>query len=223
MVEPRYHATVDGNLLSRVNLLRFVRAFLGASDIPQGYVMEFGVLNGTSIVELWGVLRGFVTHLYGFDSFEGLPALSQQDETGLDFMPSFHEGNFSSLGCDATRDWIKAATTGITDRNLTLCPGIYSESLPIFDKAQLADKGPCILAHVDCDLYSSSKDVFQFLDDVVTTGTWLLLDDYWCYRGSPHHGQRLAFEEWIRESSRVGATEYASYNGFSRAFIVYEK
>ena len=222
-MEPRYHATVDGNLLSRVSLLRFVRAFAKASEIPPGYVLEFGVLNGTSLVEIWGILRGQITHLHGFDSFDGLPELSEQDQSDLPLMPAFDTGNFRSLSRAKVADWIKAASTGIDDGNLSLHEGFYEKSLPAFDKSRLAGQGPCLLAHVDCDLYSSSRDVFWFLDDLVTTGTWLLLDDYWCYRGSPHHGQRRAFEEWIAESSRIGATEYASYNGFSRAFILHEK
>jgi hypothetical protein len=51
----------------------------------------------------------------------------------------------------------------------------------------------------------------------------LLLDDYWAYRGSPMHGQRRAFDEWMATSSRIGATEYASYGGFCKAFILHEK
>ena len=222
-MEPRFASTVDGNLLSRANLLQFVRAFLRASDMSRGYYMEFGVLNGSSLVEAWGMLRGLLTHLYGFDSFAGLPALSSEDSTSKNLMPAFDQGNFRSMSRERVHETVLAATHGLDPALLTLTEGFYEKSLPKFDAAQLKDKGPCLVAHVDCDLYSSSLDVFKFLDGIVTTGTWLLLDDYWCYRGSPKHGQRRAFEEWMAGSTRLGATSYTPYGGFCQAFILHEK
>lgn len=222
-MEPRFHSTVSGGLTSRVSLLQFMRAFMYSSNIPEGYIMEFGVLNGGSLIETYNILRGRLTHMYGFDSFEGLPELSEQDQLSLELMPIFHQGNFKSGSVDFVEKNIIASTGGLTKESVSLVEGFYNKTLPTFDKSQLSDKGPCLMAHVDCDLYSSSCDVFQFLDGIVETGTWLLLDDYWCYKGSPKHGQRKAFEEWMASSTRVGATEYCSYNGFSKAFLIHLK
>jgi len=222
-MEPRFASAVDGNLLSRANLLQFVRAFARASDIGPGYYMEFGVLNGSSLIEAWGMLRGTLTHLYGFDSFAGLPIGSIDDKLAKDLMPAFEQGNFRSMSRDRVEESILAATSNLDSDMLTLWEGFFGESLSSFDLTQLEDKGPCLVAHVDCDLYSSSAAVFNFLDGIVSTGTWLLLDDYWCFRGSPTHGQRRAFEEWMATSSRIGATEYGSYGGFCKAYILHEK
>ena len=222
-MEARFGSTVDGNLLSRINLLQFIRSFARASEMGPGYYMEFGVLNGSSLVEAWGMLRGTLTHLYGFDSFAGLPPGSIQDELSKDLMPAFKQGNFVSMSRDRVEESILASTFNLDSDMLTLLEGFFEESLPSFDLARLDDKGPCLVAHVDCDLYSSSVAVFNFLDGIATTGTWLLLDDYWAYRGSPMHGQRRAFDEWMATSSRIGATEYASYGGFCKAFILHEK
>jgi len=194
-----------------------------ASEMGPGYYMEFGVLNGSSMVEAWGLLRGTLTHLYGFDSFAGLPPESVQDELSKDLMPAFKQGNFRSMSRDRVEESIFASTFHLGSDMLTLSEGFFEESLPSFDVASLADKGPCLVAHVDCDLYSSSVAVFNFLEVIATTGTWLLLDDYWHYRGSPMHGQHRAFNEWMASSSRIGATEYSSYGGFCKAFILYEK
>jgi O-methyltransferase len=222
-MEARFGSTVNGNLLSRGELLQFIRAFARASEIGPGYYMEFGVLNGSSMVEAWGMLRGTLTHLYGFDSFAGLPPGSIQDELSKPLMPAFKQGNFRSMSRDRVEELILASTFNLDSDMVTLSEGFFEESLPSFDVARLEDKGPCLVAHVDCDLYSSSAAVFRFLDPIVTTGTWLLLDDYWHYRGSPMHGQRRAFDEWMSTSSRIGATEYASYGGFCKAFILHEK
>lgn len=185
--------------------------------------MEFGVLNGSSMVEAWGMLRGLLTHLYGFDSFAGLPQLSKEDSASRALMPAFDEGNFRSMSRERVLETILATTHGLDPSIVTLKEGFYDATLPSFDIGQLANKGPCLVAHVDCDLYSSSLDVFRFLDRVATTGTWLLLDDYWCYRGSPKHGQRRAFEEWLENSKRFGATPYTPYGGFCQAFILHER
>lgn len=222
-MEPRYHATVSGGLPSRVSLLQFIRAFMYSSEIPNGHIMEFGVLNGSSLIEMYSILRGKLAHLYGFDSFEGLPELTKEDEESLKLMPSFSQGNYKSASAGLVKNNILSNTGGLEPESLTLVPGFYEDSLPEFNNSELNDKGPCVLAHVDCDLYSSSCEVFEFLDDIVDTGTWLLLDDYWCYKGSPLHGQRKAFDEWMAKSTRVGATEYCSYNGFSKAFVLHLK
>lgn len=222
-MEPRYVATVDGNLLSKANLLRFIRAFNYSHEMPHGYFMEFGVLNGQGLIEAYGVLRGILTCMYGFDTFAGLPHLSEEDEKGLKLTPQFYHGNFQSLAAKNIADYVRGSTSGITDETLKLIEGVFSETLSAFDLTSLQAHGPCLAVNVDCDLYSSSKDVFAFLDKIVTTGTWLLLDDYWTYRGSPNFGQRKAFDEWMASSSRIGTTFYGNYNGFSRAYICYEK
>jgi hypothetical protein len=222
-LEPRFIHSITGGLVTRANLLQFIRAFFQTSEVNAGYYLEFGVFNGGSMLEAYGLLRGLVTHLYGFDSFDGLPELSSEDREAAPLTPSFVPGNFRSLGPEAVRQLILAGATRLPPENLILTPGFYEQTLPKFDVAQLEGKGPCLVAHVDCDLYSSSRDVFAFLDGLVTTGTWLLLDDYWTYRGSPNHGQRRAFEEWMATSKRIGATEYTSYNGFSKAYVLYEK
>jgi hypothetical protein len=189
----------------------------------RGFYMDFGVLNGSSMVESWGCLRGLLSHMYGFDSFAGLPDLSKDDVKSKALFPSFNKGNFQAMSRNWVQEYILAQTFGLEPSQLSLTEGFFNEVLPKFDLSVLEDKGPCLVANVDCDLYSSSVDVFHFLDEVVTTGTFILLDDYWCYRGSPKHGQRRAFEEWIANSNRIGATAYGPYGGFCQAFIAYEK
>jgi O-methyltransferase len=222
-MEPRFFSTVDGNHLSRVNLLRFIREFCRVMNFGPGYYLEFGVLNGSSMIETYGILRGRMTHLFGFDTFAGLPSLTKEDGDALKLTPSFEAGNFKSMPAKVVKELIVASTSQLSADQITLEEGLFSETLPRFDKSIFERHGPCMVVNVDCDLYSSSCEVFRFLEDVVTTGTWLLLDDYWCYRGSPKFGQRRAFEEWSRHSSRLGFSEYSNYNGFSKAYIVYEK
>lgn len=55
--------------------------------------MEFGILNGECIIDAYRQFRGLFSHYYGFDSFDGLPALSSYDKEAADLMPVFYEGN----------------------------------------------------------------------------------------------------------------------------------
>ena len=222
-LEPRFALQINGGMLTKASLLQFIRAFLQGNQMEQGYYLEFGVFNGQSIIETYGILRGTISRIFGFDSFEGLPALSEIDQAGLELTPSFSKGNFKSLPIQTVKDLITASCTNLPPDSLVLTKGFYEQSLAKFDKKIFEGKGDCLVIHIDCDLYSSSKDVFDFIESVVVDGTWILLDDYWFYRGSPKHGQRRAFDEFLRNSKFVGATEYATYNGYSKAFIAYRK
>lgn len=55
---PSWYPTADGNLLSRTNLLRWIREWARAHEITEFDYFEFGVLNGESIVDAIRQLRG---------------------------------------------------------------------------------------------------------------------------------------------------------------------
>ena len=218
---PYYEPTVHGDVLSRLNLLRFIREHLFHSKVEPGYYLEFGVLNGDSLLDAYQTLRGFTEHYFGFDSFRGLPAFSEQDAGSQHLMPLWQEGTVKGDTVEGVKRSLLAR--GVPENKLSLIPGYYENTLSKQNRSVFADRGPCHVCLVDCDLYSSSKLVFEFIEPLLVTGTWLLLDDFWCYRGSPHHGQRKAFAEWIERSTRIGATEWGNFRGWGKAFVVYEK
>jgi hypothetical protein len=218
---PYYEPTIHGDLLSRLNLFRFIREHLFHSKVERGYYLEFGVLNGDSMLEAYQTLRGFTEHYFGLDSFQGLPPLSAQDSTSQHLMPFWREGTVRGDSADGVRRSLVAR--GMPSQQLTLIPGYYEDTLPTLDSKLFAAHGPCHVCLIDCDLYSSSRTVLQFIEPLLTTGTWLLLDDYWCYRGSPNHGQRRAFDEWIQQSRRIGVSEWGNFRGWGKAFLVYQK
>ncbi len=221
-MEASFYSTLDGNVLSRANLYRWLREFFRVSQMKPGYYLEFGVYNGESLIEAYRMLRGWITHYFGFDSFAGLPDLAQEDRIALRDMPTFHKGNFTSMNRDKVAGTI-VNLTGMDASLLTLTEGFFADSLKKFDSCQFAQQGECRVCYVDCDLYSSTREVLQFIEPHITTGTWILLDDYWCYKGSPRHGQRRAFEEWIQSSKRIEVSDYGNFKGFGKAFIAYEK
>jgi len=183
--------------------------------------MEFGILNGEGMVDAYRQLRGSISHYYGFDSFEGLPALDATDEAASHLMPMFSKGNYKSIPMDMVKTSI-LGQTGAKPEMLTLTPGFFDQSLPKFDVESLKKNGDLHVVYIDCDLYSSTKTILEFIEPLVVDGTWLLLDDYWCYRGSPLHGQRLALEEFLK-TSEIGVSDYTNFRGSGKAFICHRK
>lgn len=217
-IKPLFH----GDMVKRANLFRWIRDFIEAQSMAPGYYMEFGVLNGECMIDAYRQFRGLFSHYYGFDSFEGLPELSTDDQDAAVLTPSFHKGNFASMQMELVKQSILSCSRMSADE-LTLVPGFFNESLPKFSKETLAQQGNPLVIYIDCDLYSSTVDVLQFIDSFVTTGTWVLFDDYWCYRGSPQAGEQKAIREWMEDSNRVGLQPYCNFDGWGRAFIAYEK
>ncbi|WP_368639147.1 TylF/MycF/NovP-related O-methyltransferase [Castellaniella ginsengisoli] len=215
-----YEPTQHGDVLSRLNLFRFIREHLYHSGVSAGTYLEFGVFNGDSMWDAHAALRGFISHYVGFDSFAGLPSLDANDQAAVGLMPNWAEGTVR--GGSRQQVFNQLVSKGIPKDQLTLHEGFYEDALPKIDRQALAALGPCHVCLVDCDLYSSSKVVFEFIEPLLVEGTWLLLDDYFCYRGSPRHGQRRAFEEWL-EHSRWGVTEWGTFRGWGKAFLVHER
>lgn len=220
MSTPSYFDRMGGDLLSRANLFHWVREFCRNCAMGPGYYMEFGAFNGEGMVEAWRQMRGVADHMFGFDTFAGIPPLTLDDQAGLALMPSFREGNYRSRDRARVQDFITASVPA--DR-LTLIEGDIRDTLSAMDKDMFRVRGVPLCIHIDVDIYSSAKAALDFVEDLVVDGTWIMLDDYWTYRGNPHHGERRAWDEWLAASNRVGATAYGNYRGVGRAYICHLK
>jgi hypothetical protein len=55
---PSYYPQIQGDLLSRTNLFRWINEWRRAHAIGDFYTMEFGVLNGEGSVDILRQLRG---------------------------------------------------------------------------------------------------------------------------------------------------------------------
>lgn len=219
---PSYLHSLSGDFINKTNVFRMVREFARYSNIDRGYYMEFGIMNGETAIQAYRQLRGIVTDVYGFDTFSGHPEHQEVDKTHAEYSPFFFQGNYKAQSKQFAETLIKAATM-IPDENLHLSEGKFSDTLPKFDTKALDEKGFPVCVLVDCDIYSSAVDVFKFLTPILKTGTWLLIDDWWCYRSDPKLGVRRAMDEWLADNGRIGVTLYDNFNGFSRAYICHEK
>jgi hypothetical protein len=64
--------------------------------------------------------------------------------------------------------------------NVTLIKGWFDQTLPPFLEKHPA---PVSFLHVDCDLYSSTKTIFDSLRTRFRPGTVIVFDEYFNYPG----------------------------------------
>jgi predicted O-methyltransferase YrrM len=150
--------------------------------LKEGLYLEFGVFSGTSINHIAAQMPQTI---YGFDSFEGLPE-RWRDRLGTDYF--------------------KVKKLPDVRSNVTLVKGWFDKTLPEFLKQH---PGDVAFLHVDCDLYSSTKTVFECLAKRIKPGTIIVFDEYFNYPGWKE-GEYKAFEEFIAREKL--SFEYVSYN-----------
>ena len=158
-----------------------LRRSLEAAEVC-GLKCEFGVYRGDTINYLSSLRPNDTFH--GFDSFEGLP-----------------ENWRAGFGKDAFR---QEQLPNIRP-NVCLHRGLFCDSLPCFLKAH---KENASLLHIDCDLYSSAKVVFDLLGDRIVPGTVIQFDEFLNYPGW-RFGERKAFSEFCK--ARDVKVEYLGY------------
>ncbi len=137
-----------------------------------GRYLEFGVYQGGTISFMAKKLKPLLVD--GFDSFEGLP----EDWAGS----TFRAGAFDVVG-----------HLPRVPENVRLHKGWFNDTLPGWLKE---NSGPIAFIHVDCDLYSSTKTIFDFLGDRFQVGTIVLFDEYFNYPNWRNHEYK-AFQEFV--------------------------
>ena len=157
-----------------------------ASNGTHGVWAEFGVFKGASIrkiVHRHSELAAAPAVVHGFDSFRGLP--ERWDMGDGHWNPgagSFHVGGRPPFFDDRIR-WH---------------PGWYSETAPRWAK-KLAISGHKIsFLHMDADLYSSSAQVLQSVENYLAPGAWIVFDELINYPKFAQHAMRALYEMLMR-------------------------
>ena len=89
--------------------------------------------------------------------------------------------------------------------NVKLVPGWFSDSIPPW-KAE--NFGSISFLHVDCDLYSSTRDVLALLNDRIVPGTVIVFDEMYPWSDLAEYdlwaeGEYRALGEWLAEYNRA--------------------
>jgi len=146
---------------------------------------------------------------FALDSFVGLPEVEGVDATGR-----FTEGGFT-FGRAAFEARLRRARIPAADVHIV--EGFYDESLAEPDRIPLERVA---IAWVDCDLYSSTVPVLDYLTPRLADGAIILFDDWFCFRGDPTKGEQRACGEWLERNPGISLIPWRQFRWAGQAFIV---
>jgi hypothetical protein len=147
-----------------------LRRALKAADTVPGLFVEFGVYKGATVNFIAALCPQ--RKIWGFDSFEGLP--------------EHWSGNTSDFNSGGKLPRVRP--------NVTLVRGWFDQSLPRWLAEQ---KEPIAFVHVDCDVYSSTKAIFDAIGPRLQPNAVIVFDEYFGYPGWQHH-EFKAFQEFVQ-------------------------
>jgi hypothetical protein len=139
----------------------------------KGDVVECGVGRGTSYYQLGHFMDrlSYSVKLYGFDSFEGFPDPSEQDDSPR--KPKRGEWGDTSIS-HIEGHFIERGLGRFFDESCILVPGFFEQTIM---KGDLPMQQISLL-HLDVDLYQSYKTCGIRLIPLVVQGGVVIYDDY---------------------------------------------
>lgn len=161
-----------------------------------GDLYEFGAYRGEITQRIEHLFRTFQLNyhkVYGFDSFEGLPA----EANGIPHHYVFTKGAFADTSPELlfplyNGEYIKGWFNQLNEESV-----------------KKHDFRPARFVHIDCDLYISAKDAldFMFKNKLIVPNTIVVFDEFKSVEPLLSGGEALAWKE-ITEKYKVEATEF---------------
>jgi Macrocin-O-methyltransferase (TylF) len=162
----------------------FVRGLLDDLDQSgvRGDIVEFGVGPATNLERLcdWRAHSRIDRQVWGFDSFEGLPATTSAD------LDCWSQGMYAHS--------IESVSETLEAQNrpwLHLVKGWFDQTLRSPDILAIAS---IAYVRIDCDLHASAATCLKYLTSRLPDQSILVFDD-WTY--DPQKGETRAFLEWL--------------------------
>jgi hypothetical protein len=151
----------------RMNLFLLAKHFLRQIlDSPAGgSIVEFGSFRGGSAIFMASVCRslGLNVKVYALDTFEGMPPTDK----GVD---AHNAGDFAGVDLDELRAYTNSS--GLSE-HLEFVQGTFETTAP----ALLTRIPPVVLAHVDCDVYTSVAYAWDVVKPHMANGGYVAFDD----------------------------------------------
>lgn len=193
--------------------------YLSAIEDVEGDYLEFGVFTGSSFCHSIRCCKKLAklnpkilnTKFYGFDSFAGFGDLKEDDKH-----PFYTDENFST-SLDAVNRRVQRISSNI---QFKLIPGFFSDSLK--DGANQLGIEKTRIIFIDSDTYSSANDALTFCIPTIQEGTFIVLDDYYSYKGSASRGVTRAFNEFVIQC-RIKVRQVFTYGMGGVVYVVSEK
>lgn len=178
-----------------------------------GDYAEFGCWSGSTfwLAHTEARKHGHQARLWAFDSFQGLPpAQGPKDEH-----PSWNQGGMS-MSVDEFH--AICARDGVPRAEYEVVPGFYHDTLDRMGPTE----GPTniALAFIDCDMYSSTRSVLNFLMPRLKHGMIIAFDDYFCWTPTQLSGERRAMLDFFGDSTRWSLLPYVQFGWHGQSFVV---
>lgn len=180
----------------------------------EGDYFEFGVYRGSTFSSFYHLFKKHASErtMWAYDSFKGLPPIMKDDSWATDTIEgssSWSEGQYS---CEVPEFFRFMTLWNVPESSIKIVPGFFKESLRNHD--------PCVKAAIiwiDCDLYSSTVEVLEFIKPLLQEGTMILFDDF---GGTDVRGERRALKEFLERNPDIEFTPYMKFHTKGQAFVV---
>lgn len=163
---------------------------------PKYNYYEFGVAGGGSMKVYILALKKFCRdfnqdinkfHIFGFDSFAGLPEAKKEDKR--------HDWSAGEFRHDKEIVLKMIDEVGFPMKNLHLMEGFFEDTLTEKLKEKLK-KSPPSIVNMDEDYYSSTMTAFGWMADFLPSGSLFRFDNIWSFYGHPEKGELKAIKDF---------------------------
>lgn len=173
-----------------------------ASFLCSKIFVEFGVCHGTSMMMWHDVYtkNGLPIDFVGFDSFQGLPEETEDKNT------IWQKGDFTTNG---------SINPALLRDDIRIVVGFYSDSLTVEHAASIGN-GKIGLVHIDCDTYSSTKTIWEWLlqNELLAKGAIIVYDDWGAYRQAGRGEYDLAEAKAHKEIEAKYGINFTDLGGY---------
>lgn len=197
-VDSYHYASKSGPDARYLSTSRQVFEHAAACANNEGLFLEFGVYHGSSINIIARLTPNIV---HGFDTFQGLP---------IDWVVN----NGRAKSVEPAGSYTTHGHLPEVPRNVRFHVGTFEVTLPGFCAEH---SEPVSFVNIDCDLYDSTKTIFQHLGRQIRPGTVIVFDEYFCLPGWRDHEYK-AYQEFISDSGLK--YEYLAFNFFTGQVVV---
>jgi O-methyltransferase len=187
---------------------------LTVNQISGDYV-EFGSWGCNTLQHAFHASQQFggERHLWAFDSFQGLPASDDPRDHHAVLTP----GGIGQGGVDAFH--AACANFDVPPDAYTAVEGFYEDTLPRLGAG--GEPRDIALVYVDCNLYSSTATVFEFLGPRLKPGMIVGFDDYYLWNTDTGvSGEREALSEFLDAHSEWHFHRFKDIHWGGVAFVV---
>jgi Macrocin-O-methyltransferase (TylF) len=167
------HSDIAHSMISMARLDNLQQCVEGVLDanVP-GDLIETGVMRGGAVILMRAVLKAHGVHdrvVWAADSFEGLPA-PNTERYPQDADADWHLRPLTEVSVDHVRRNFQRY--GLLDDQVKFLVGWFRDTLPTAPLEHIA------VLRLDGDLYESTMDALTPLYPKVSTGGYVIVDDY---------------------------------------------